>query len=58
MLNERNRMVQRVYKEAFSLIEVMIAVAIIGIMAAMVGPSLVKYFGRAKRVKPTQHLQA
>ncbi|MDQ5890973.1 MAG: ral secretion pathway protein [Candidatus Dependentiae bacterium] len=33
---------------AFSLIEIMIAVAIMGIMFALVGPSALKYFGKAK----------
>ena len=33
---------------AFSLMEIMIAVAIIGVMAAVVGPSIIKYLSKGK----------
>jgi general secretion pathway protein G len=41
-------MIVRKQVSGFSIMEIMIAVAIIGIMGALVGPKLVSYLGRAK----------
>lgn len=49
---------KRVLQPGFSLMEIMIAIAIIGLMAVMVGPSLVKYLGRAKESKTVATLAA
>lgn len=35
-------------KEGFSLLELMIAIAIMGILAAVIGPNLMSYLGKAK----------
>jgi len=43
---------------AFSLIEILIAMAIIGTMFALMAPNAMKYFGRAKKTATISNLQA
>jgi len=45
-------------KAGFSLMEVMIAVAIIAIMAALLGPNLIKFLGRAKSSSTKSNIAA
>ena len=47
-MNEDTKLVERAAKAGFTLIEIIIAIAIVGIMAAVAVPSINKYISRAR----------
>ena len=49
---------KRYGREGFSLMEIMIAVMILGLVGAMVGPAMFKYFANAKKTTTTSTLKS
>ena len=56
-MNEDTKLVERAAKAGFTLIEIIIAIAIVGIMAAVAVPSINKYISRARITACRQLIQ-
>ena len=56
-MNEDTKLVERAAKAGFTLIEIIIAIAIVGIMAAVAVPSINKYISRARVTACRQLIQ-
>jgi general secretion pathway protein G len=54
IFNKRHTQAQ----EAFTLIEIVIAIAIVGLMAAVVGPAFLRFLGMGKESQTTSNIKA